>query len=576
MTTSNLLTGIYRAAHEQGGRRGIRFLGFGGQDVEVSYEKFLRMGAWLGERLPVDGDADGRRTLVIAANHPLPALLAFFAGLTTNVQPLMLPGPRALGGPDPFLERVRQILARFSGRCVLGLETGLVPDGTSWHGVPVVPLPSDITSYGLAAEGSAAAGYTADGDDVAFLQMTSASTGDGKLVAISHANACANLEALCVALDAGADSRMGTWLPHYHDMGLVGTVLLSFMNGWPLYMMKPTDFIMRPYRWIDMLSRFRCTITAAPNFGFDYARRMVTEEQIEGCDLSALERAVIGAEPISMATLQGFYERFRGYGLRADSLVCSYGMAESTLGTTMVRPRSLPRHVFVDVADTSYGKPVRILGEGFVGDRATSPANHHGVAVFSVGPALDGIEVTLTDEDGEALEGDGVLGEIALRGASICVGYLDYESGHPVPLTDGRLRTGDLGFFRGGDLYILDRKKHVIIRHGQNYLASLMEDGVAGVLGRPSHDLIVVDADIYDPASEISVIVENFAGTDELRPDQVAALRELDLPVDTLLFSRKRVIPRTTSGKKKYDQMRRRLSDGTLPISHSVRLVPGA
>src|SRR5262249_42927738 len=178
-------------------------------------------------------------------------------------------------------------------------------------------------------------------------------------------------------------------------------------------------------------------------------------------------------------------------------------------------------------------------------------------------------------EDGHPLEGSGVLGEIVLRGPCVSVGYYDYATGRPVPHSGGLLRTGDLGFFQDGDMFILDRKKNVIIRHGQNYVASLLEDRIARVLGRSSHDVIVVDADIHDPSSDICVIVENCAGMAGLGADQLTALRDLDLPVDVLLFARKRIIPRTTSGKKRYEQMRRRLADGDLPITQTVRPAPG-
>src|SRR5262249_36328250 len=162
-------------------------------------------------------------------------------------------------------------------------------------------------------------------DDVAFLQMTSASTGDSKLVSISHGNACANLRALHRALGAGADERVVSWLPLHHDMGLVGTALFSFFFGYDLHIMKPSEFIMRPHRWLAAMSRSRCTMTAAPNFGYEYAQRMVSDRDLAGTDLSTLRTAVVGAEPIRHETLRDFCARLHRYGLRGDVFVPAYG-----------------------------------------------------------------------------------------------------------------------------------------------------------------------------------------------------------------------------------------------------------
>lgn len=550
---------------------GITFLDPDAGDVTISYRGFLRMSAWLGQKLPM-GEPDRPRTLVIAASNPLPTLLAFFAALGLGARPLIIPGPKALGGVAPFVERMTHTLSRFPGYCALALEHGLISDEVRLPDVPVIPLSPVSTDYGESDVDAIVAELSAGGDDVAFLQMTSASTGAGKLVAISHANACANLTALGEGLAFGPGDRIGSWLPLYHDMGLVGTTLCGFFHGLPLGIMKPTDFIRRPYRWLDMLSRLGSTITAAPNFGYDYAARTVSDRQIKDIDLSRLRCAVIGAEPIRLATLRGFVDRFAPCGLRAEVLTCSYGMAEATLGTAMLRPGNAPRYLLVDVAKVDIGAPVRILGGGELGSGTAADDEGPGVAVFSNGPALPAITIELVDEDGAPLSGDGVLGEFALRGPSVSVGYFDSVTAAPVSFADGVFRTGDLGFVQDGDVFILERSKHVIIRNGQNFLASLLEARIAQLLDRPEHELIVLDTDVRDPRSHIIAVVENFAGVAQLTTEQKAALRDLDLPIDAVLFSRKRIIPRTTSGKKKYHETRRRLAARIRPGSQEIRL----
>jgi acyl-CoA synthetase (AMP-forming)/AMP-acid ligase II len=359
-------------------------------------------------------------------------------------------------------------------------------------------------------------------------------------------------------------------------MGLVGTTMFSFFHGYQLAMMRPSDFIMRPHRWIGALSRYRCTITAAPNFGYDYAERMVADKDIEGCDLAALKAAIIGAEPIRLATMQRFAQRFHQHGFRASSLTCAFGMAESTLASTMAIPGTKPRYLLVDPGQTDSGEPVRILGTGSMDDEghldSAPPTGLQGVAVFSAGSAVRGVEVGLVDDAGQPLSQVHTLGEIVLGGPSVSVGYLDPATVSPVPFPDGMLRTGDLGFLDNGDLFIVERKKNVIIRQGKNFLASLIEEQVARVLDRPADELIVFDVDIHDPDSAISVIVENFTQRADIDDGQVAALRGLDLPVDVLLIARKRVIPRTTSGKKKHYEARRKAAEGTLKIDRLVHL----
>jgi acyl-CoA synthetase (AMP-forming)/AMP-acid ligase II len=559
----NLLEAIYGTARSLDRGRGVRFLQHGAPDAFVPYERFLRMSAWLGRKMPEDTVA------VIAANDPLPALLAFFGALWAGGRPLILPSPRAMGGEAVFRQHVERILARLPGDPVLAVQDGIDPERP---GVPVVPLPAGIDSYDTLGPAELPAVGQAGGDSIAFLQATSASTGDAKLLAISHANICANLAALRVSLGAGADERVVSWLPLYHDMGLVGTTLLSFFNGWPLYMMKPTEFIMRPRNWIDGLSRYRATITAAPNFGYDHACRLVDGRDISGCDLSALRCAVVGAEPIRLATMAGFYERFRPYGLRAQSLVCSYGMAESTLASTMPEPGSVPRYVVVDPSGSTIGATVRVLGEGLLDD---PPPDGPGIPVFSVGRPLDGLTTGLVDEDDREIDRETVLGEITLRGSSVAAGYLDPVTGLPTPFSGADspvLHTGDLGFRHRGDIFVLERKKHVIIRFGRNHLAALLEEQVAAILRHPAHELIVLDTDIYDPSSDIAVVVEHYRGEPELDQNQIAALRELDLPIDVVVFAQRRVLPRTTSGKKKYYATRQRLADRTIKADRVARL----
>jgi acyl-CoA synthetase (AMP-forming)/AMP-acid ligase II/acyl carrier protein len=566
----NLLATIEASARAAGERAEFRVRRHGADDVVLSHERFLRMSAWLGSRILAGKDGPAR-TVVIAANEPLPTLLAFFAALGIGARPLILPGPKPLGGMEAFRRQVARTVDGFGAGCVLALEEGMLPPDTAPPGVELLLLPVEATRYGAVDALPPPSERHGGGDDVAFFQRTSASTGDGKLVAVSHGNAWANLTALRSSLGMGPEERVFTWLPLYHDMGLVGGALFPFFHGYLAALMRPVDFIRAPSRWIRGLSELRATFTGAPNFGFDYARQALSDEDLEGVDLAALRRVGVAAEPIQFAALRGFTERLGPYGFRPDSFVPGFGLAESTLASTTA-VGSEPRYLLVDTGGVAVGDEVRILGEGFL-HRGSPPLERPtGVAVFSLGTALDGVEVQLRSDDGEAIENEAVLGEIALRGPSISVGYFDPASGGPVPFKDGLLLTGDLGFLHRGELFVLDRKKNVIIRRGQNFLAGLLEQRVAQILETQPAAVIILDEDIYDAESGVHVIVENSAAPAALLPEQRTALRGLDLPVDRVSFARRSVIPRTTSGKKRYHVCRQQLAARELALDGTIVL----
>lgn len=190
--------------------------------------------------------------------------------------------------------------------------------------------------------------------------------------------------------------------------------------------------------------------------------------------------------------------------------------------------------------------------------------------MFGLGPAIPGVSLQIQDESGTELAGEGVIGEVVLSGPSVSPGYLDAATGEPVGMPDGVLRTGDLGFIDGGELFLLGRMKNVIIRRGANYMASLLEEQVSAILGVSAFGVMVVDADVLDPSSKLHAVVENCGPDADITAEQRAALRALELPVDVLTFAAGFALPRTTSGKKRYHVLRQLIADGPLD---TVRVV---
>jgi acyl-CoA synthetase (AMP-forming)/AMP-acid ligase II/acyl carrier protein len=566
------LARVEESARAAGARATLRVLDRAGS-YELTYEEFLRTAAWLGERLPAA--TPGRpQTVVIAGTDPLPILLAFFAALGRQARPLILPTPKSLGGMADYAARVDRLASAFGGDCVLALQDGTVPDPSILPQLPILRLFSDPASFGKVDQLPPAAARTAAPDDIAFLQMSSASTGDGKLIAISNRNVCTNLSEMHVGLGLnGPDERTFSWLPLYHDMGLLGGALYPLLMGFSTVIMKPTDFIRNPARWIRGVSEYRCSFTGAPNFALDYAALAIQDADLEGVDLSCLRRVGVAAEPINRGAVQKFVNRFAAYGFRPDSLVPGLGLAESTLATT-TRPGKDPRFVIVESGGAVVGQPVAIVGEGFIRHPEEAPTgdDSRGVSIFSLGTPMAGLTVGLADDEGQPIRQEGVLGEITVSGSSICAGYYDAPAERAVPIDNGLLLTGDLGFFHREELFVMERRKNVIIRRGANFLASLLEQRVATILGISPFATLVLEADLHLPDSDIQVLIEQAQDLPEPTPAQRQELRALELPIDVVIFARGFAIPRTTSGKKRYHVARQDLAAGELDVVRSFDL----
>ena len=288
-------------------------------------------------------------------------------------------------------------------------------------------------------------------DHIAFLQYTSGSTGVPKGVMLSHANLLANSQAIQNAHEYTRESRKVTWLPPYHDMGLIGSILQPVYTGFSCVLLSPIKFLLKPLRWLQAISKTRGTAAGAPNFAFDLCARKVTPEQRQQLDLSSWDLAYCGAEPVRRDTLQRFAERFAESGFRATSFAPCYGLAEGTLIVTGVKK-----------------------GTGF---------HVHESDVVSVGRAVAGGEIAIVDPERQVRLDDGAVGEIWVHNESVARGYWNRPEetqatfgarldGSSVP---GWLRTGDLGFVEGGQLYVSGRLKELLIVRGQKHFPSDIE-----------------------------------------------------------------------------------------------------
>ena len=313
--------------------------------------------------------------------------------------------------------------------------------------------------------------------DPAFLQYTSGSTGNPKGVIVSHGNLIHNSQSISDTFGTDADSHIGSWLPPYHDMGLIGGILQSLYVGCPATLMTPIAFLQRPLRWLQAISKYGVTVSGGPNFAYELCTRKVRDSDLAGLDLSRWEVAFNGAEHIRAQTLEAFSQKFAVSGLRAGSLFPCYGLAEGTLLVTAngVGRGAVIRHF---QAERLEANQVELLTSGHGGRTRT---------LVSSGRPIPGHEPFICQLDSEQRLPDGCVGEICIVGDSVAEGYWQRSTITAAafrPTLHGQtpwprfFRTGDLGFFLDGDLYISGRVKDLIILNGVNHHPGDIENSV--------------------------------------------------------------------------------------------------
>jgi acyl-CoA synthetase (AMP-forming)/AMP-acid ligase II len=376
-------------------------------------------------------------------------------------------------------------------------------------------------------------------DDLALVQFSSGSTGDPRGVCLTHRNVLSNMHSFLTRMRGQPDDLCVTWLPLYHDMGLIGTLLGALTSGMPLVLIPPTDFLRRPDLWLRLLGKYAATISVAPQFAYNLCVRKVDPASLAGVDLSRLRILLNGAEPISADGVTSFEKRFRPLGLRPRVVTPCYGLAEGTLAASMQPPGSRLRLVPLPGA-----KPARNAS----GRGRSRPE------VVSTGPPLEGTEVRIRGARGTWLPARRV-GEICVRGPSVCAGHM--RGGEIVPATDaaGWLATGDLGFLDAGELFITGRVKDLIIIGGRNFYPQDIEAEASILPGLRPGRVVAFGVTVPGRATEGLVIV---AETSDESPASAALtvgrLRQQLLgkfgvaPYDAVLIKRGQV-PVTTSGK---------------------------
>ena len=444
----------------------------------------------------------------------------------------------------------RLLAARTAGRCRVATVGELTESGDSGDGAAFAPGP----------------------DDIAFLQYTSGSTGQPKGVVLTHRNVLASLDSMARALTATPRDVFVSWLPLYHDLGLIAAWLGSLVYGFPLVLMSPLTFLARPARWLRAIHRHRGTLSGAPNFAFDLCTRRIADEDLEGLDLSSWRMAFNGAEPVLPDTLDAFAERFAPFGFEPRALAPVYGLAEATLG----------------VAFTPVGRgPLveRVERDALERERRAVPASaadENALTTISSGVPIPGFEVRTVDDGGRETP-ERTEGRLQFRGPSTTSGYYRDRAATAALFDGDWLESGDLAYIAGGELFVTGRVKDVVIRAGRNLYPYDYELAAGDTGGVRRGCVALFAARARGGAASGTERLVAVAETRETDPERRAAIRadlerlaeeRLGQPVDEVVLAPPHTVLKTSSGKIRRRAMAELYESGELGAERAVSSRP--
>ncbi len=509
----------------------------GGDHVSVTYEQLHEEARGYAANLQALGIAPGDHVALLgptSRNIATAIQAVWLAGATVVVLPL----PMRMSSIEEFVQQTRVRIKNADVKLVV-VDPDLAPF--------IEPAPGDPTMVGwdaLAGPGRAPASAwerpADDPDRLAILQFTSGSTSDPKGVMLPHHTVGANLDAISTAtsLDPG-DDVLVSWLPLYHDMGLVGLFTLGVSTGTPLVLGAPTDFMAAPSRWMEWMSTYGGTATAGPNFSYVLAARALN--RCDQLDLSRLRVALNGAEPVDPATVASFIAAGERHGLRPGAVFPAFGMAEVAIAGTFPEPMSGLRTDAVDrrVLETErYAAPVEADAEG---------VRHLAI----LGRPVQGLEIRVVDPiAGDELK-EREVGELEIRGTSVTPGYYKRPDVNIELFHDGWLRTGDLAYLLDGEMVMCGRIKDMIIVGGRNVYPEDIERALADVEGVRAGNVIAFGVDGSQGKEGLVVVAESKSDDhDEVRRSVAQRVRDaVGLPAKDIVLVLPGSLPKTSSGK---------------------------
>ena len=490
--------------------------------------------------------------------------VTFFGALFASAVPVPIYPPFRLSQIEDHLHRQAGILADAQAS-VLVTSAEIRPVGHLLFGL-VSSLRHIVTVPDLAKAEALPAPLPATDATMALIQYTSGSTGDPKGVVLSHGNLLANIRAIGAALKVTSADRVLSWLPLYHDMGLIGCWLGSLYYGAPVMIMSPMAFLADPARWLRAIHSHGATLTAAPNFAFEFCLKSIQDQDIAGLDLGSLRAVINGAEPVSSITIARFADRFAPYGFRPEMMAPVYGLAENSVGLAfppLGRPPLIDR---IDRAALDRSEVARVVTDG----RADA------LALVACGRPLPRHEIRVVDETGRELP-ERHEGRLQFRGPSATRGYFRNLEKTRALFDGDWLETGDRGYIAGGDVFITGRIKDLIKRAGRNIYPQELEETVGSLEGvRKGCVAAFPTVDPRAGTERLIVMAETrvteAAAREAIRKSIVIASQSLlNLAPDEVALVAPHTVPKTSSGKVRRSAARAMFEAG---LSEGGRVSP--
>ncbi len=546
--------------HGSGERARIAFREASGETREFGRDEIVSRATRVAAHLwDLGVRPDDRVALVLPESADF--VHAFLGAVWAGFVPVPMFPPLGLGGLDAYAERAAGILEASGARL---LVTSGRLQNLLWS------LTSRIDSLEAVVDIEDLQKPTrtqpdlepVDANSALFLQFTSGSTSSPKGVKVTHKSLAANLQAIVrygLQMDPPNDSAV-SWLPLYHDMGLIGMMLGPLLWEIPACYLSPLDFVMYPESWLEAMSDRRATATFAPNFAYALAAKKIPPEVVETLDLSCVRLAGCGGEPIQRKTMEAFIEHFEPAGFRREALLPSYGMAEATLAISFIDVKE--RYGVETVSPEAYEQERRAVPISADDSDDEHSANHEFVCC---GSSFPGHTIKIVDEEGREL-GEREVGEIVFDGPSLTAGYFDQPELTAETFSDIGLRTGDLGYLADGELYVTGRKKDLIIVNGRNIDPQTIEWAVADLEGVRAGNVVAFS--VPGAISEEIVVVAETKGARDLddlgRAIRRKVSRELGLGVSRVELVEPAMLPKTSSGKLQRSKARRQYLAGEL------------
>jgi fatty-acyl-CoA synthase len=523
------------------GRRGLNFHDARGTlSHSLTFGELQAAALAHARRFIAHGILPGHRVALIAETGAEFAA-CFMGAVYAGAWPVPLPLPTSFGGRDAYVEQLKVMLASSDPKLFLypaELESFAADaavqqavEGRSWESLDLVPdadaeLPRPST------------------DDIAYLQYSSGSTRFPHGVAVTHRALLDNLRSHGLGLKVEGSDRVVSWLPWYHDMGLVGCFLSPIANQLSVDYLKTDDFARRPLAWLDLVTRNPgTTLSYSPTFGYDIcSRRMSSQTRAEDrFDLSRWRIAGNGADMIRPDVMQAFVDAFADAGFKASAFCPSYGLAEATLAVSLMPPGEGIRLELVEESELS----------GVGGADQERPRRFR--AIVNCGKPVAGMEIAVRNADGTPLL-DRAIGKVFVRGTSVMAGYFrDEESTRACLSEDGWLDTGDMGYLSAGYIYIVGRAKDMIIINGRNHWPQDIEWAVEQLPGFKSGDIaafaITGPSGEETPAVLVHCRVSDPQERGRLRDDIRERVRAITGISPVVELIPPRTLPRTSSGK---------------------------